>query len=249
MTASLVDRLGIGPTELISIVGAGGKTTLLQAIGCELASDGYRVVLTATTRMAADQVTEPVCWSVVPGDVAAAHVPGTPLFVMSRRSPDKAVGPDPDSVDRLFEHSAADHVVVEADGARTMSIKAPADHEPVIPSRSTLVIVVVSADALGTALLDVAHRPEQIVRLTGATLDSIVTPDLAAAVLLHPEGGLKNIPHSARIVIAITKVSADTDEAAAELQTRLTIHPMVDQVLTLAHRDLAQHRTSRPTGR
>jgi molybdenum cofactor cytidylyltransferase len=238
MTASLVDRLGIGHTELISIVGAGGKTTLLHALGRELANDGYRVVLTATTRLAADQVTEPVCWSVVPGDVAAAHVPGTPLFVMSSQSPDKAVGPDPDSVDRLFECSAADHVVVEADGARTMSIKAPADHEPVIPSRSTVVIVVVGADALGRALPDVAHRPEQIARLTGATLDSIVTPDLAAAVLLHPEGGLKNIPHSARIVMAITKVSADTDEPAAELATRLATDPMIDRVITLPHRDL-----------
>jgi probable selenium-dependent hydroxylase accessory protein YqeC len=118
-----------------------------------------------------------------------------------------------------------------------MSIKAPADHEPVIPSRSTVVIVVVGADALGRALPDVAHRPEQIARLTGATLDSIVTPDLAAAVLLHPEGGLKNIPHSARIVMAITKVSADTDEPAAELATRLATDPMIDRVITLPHRD------------
>ncbi|MCL1587589.1 MAG: selenium cofactor biosynthesis protein YqeC, partial [Actinomycetia bacterium] len=152
MIASLVDRLGIGHTELISIVGAGGKTTLLHGLGRDLASVGYRVVLTTTTRMAADQVTEPVCWSTIPDDVTAAHVHGTPLFVMSRLTPDKAVGPDPASVDRLFERSAADHVIVEADGARTMSIKSPADHEPMIPSRSTLVIVVVGADALGRSL-------------------------------------------------------------------------------------------------
>jgi molybdenum cofactor cytidylyltransferase len=233
MTTSLIDRIGIGHRELISIVGAGGKTTLLTTLGRELANDGYRVVLTTTTRMAAHQVTEPVCWSTIPDDVAAAHVPGTPLFVMSGLNPDKAMGPDPDSVDRLFERSAADHVVVEADGARTMSIKAPAGHEPMIPGHSTVVIVVVGADALGKPLFEVAHRPEQIVHLTGATVDSIVTPDLAAAVLLHPEGGLKNIPQNARIVMAITKVSTDNDDTTAELAARLTIHPSVDRVITL----------------
>jgi molybdenum cofactor cytidylyltransferase len=238
VTASLAERLGIGDLELISIVGAGGKTTLLHALGRELASDGYRVVLTTTTRMAASQVTEPVCWSTIPDDVAAAHVPGTPLFVMSGLNPDKAVGPDSDSVDQLFDRSAADHVVVEADGARTMSIKAPADHEPMIPGRSTVVIVVVGADALGQPLIEVAHRPDQVSHLTGANRDSIVTPDLAAAVLLHPEGGLKNIPRDARIVMAITKVSTDNDKAAAELAARLTIHPSVDRVVTLPSRVL-----------
>jgi molybdenum cofactor cytidylyltransferase len=233
MTASLVDRLGIGPSELISIVGAGGKTTLLHALGRELASGGFSVVLTTTTRMAADQITEPVCWSVIPRDVAAAHVPGTPLFVMSELSPNKAVGPDPDSVDRLFERSGADYVVVEADGARTMSIKAPAGHEPMIPRRSTVVVVVVGADALGKPLVEVAHRPERIVQLTGATLHSIVTPELAAAVLLHPDGGLKNIPQGTRIVMAITKVSTGTYEAAAELAALLAIHPKVDRVVRL----------------
>jgi molybdenum cofactor cytidylyltransferase len=238
VTAPLAELLGIGDLELISIVGAGGKTTLLHALGRELASDGYRVVLTTTTRMAANQVTEPVCWSTIPDDVAAAHVPGTPLFVMSGLNPDKAVGPDPDSVDRLFERSAADYLIVEADGARTMSIKAPADHEPMIPSRSTVVIVVVGADALGKPLLEVAHRPEQIGHLTGADGETIVTPDLAAAVLLHPEGGLKNIPQNARIVMTITKVSTDNEQAAAELAARLAIHPSVDRVVTLPSRVL-----------
>jgi len=238
MTATLADQIGIGHHELVAIVGAGGKTTLLHTLGNELASDGYRVILTTTTRMAADQVTEPICWTTNPDDVAASHAPRIPLFVMSRLNPDKAVGPDPVSVDRLFERSAADHVIVEADGARTMSIKAPGDHEPMIPSRSTVVIVVVGADALGQPLLEVAHRPERIVHLTGADGDSIVTPYLAAAALLHPEGGLKNIPQDARIVMAITKVSSDADEATEELASMLALHPRVDRVVTLPHRDL-----------
>ena len=232
MTETLARRFGIGHHELVSIVGAGGKTTLLKSLGSELTGDGRRVILTTTTRMARDQVTEPVCWSREPADVEAALTATSPLFVMSGVNPDKAVGLEPEAVDRLFCNTSVDHVLVEADGARTMAIKAPAVHEPVIPRLTTLVIVVVGANALGKPLTDVAHRPERIANLTGTTVDSIVTVDLAAAVLLHPEGGLKSIPENARLAMAITRVQAK-DDAAEELATILADHPSVDRVVTV----------------
>lgn len=237
MTTSLVSRIGLGPHELVSIVGAGGKTTLLHALGRELARDGHRVILTTTTRMTSHQVTEPVCWSSSPRDVAAAFVPGTPLFVMSAITSDKAVGLEPSVVDGLFEHASVDYLLVEADGARRMSIKAPADHEPVIPSHSTTVVVVMGADAIDKPLAHVAHRPERIAVLTGTTVDTIVTAKIAAAVLLHPEGGLKNIPPGARIVMAITKVSDNTRGAARGLATVLADNTRVDLVVTLPMAD------------
>ncbi|MEN8239341.1 MAG: selenium cofactor biosynthesis protein YqeC, partial [Actinomycetota bacterium] len=148
----------------------------------------------------------------------------------------QTTGPGPrhvsEAVDRLFDATSVDHVLVEADGARTMSIKAPGDHEPLIPGRSTIVIVVVGADALGRPLIDVAHRPERIAELTDTTVDSIVTAELAAAVLLHPGGGRKSVPANARLVMAISRVPAN-DEAVTRLATMLTSHPSVDRVVTV----------------
>lgn len=232
MTATLADRIGIGQHELISIVGAGGKTTILRSLGRELASRDRKVILATTTKMAADQIMEPVCWSDNPATVEAELFSGTPLMVMRGRIPGKVTGLSADAVDRLFVDTSADYILVEADGARSMSIKAPADHEPAIPGRSTLVIVVVGADALGKPLGDVAHRPELIATLTGANVDAIITVELAAAILLHPEGGLKRVPENARIVMAITKVSADNGGAVAGLVTELSHHPDVDRVVT-----------------
>ena len=233
MTDTLANRMGLGPHELISIVGAGGKTTLLHTLGRELAQSGHRVVLTTTTRMAADQITEPFCLSALPCDVDGALRPRTPLFVMSEVNAEKATGFEPDTVNLLFANWSVDHLLVEADGARSMSVKAPADHEPVIPSRSTLVIVVVGADALGRPLIDVGHRPERIAALTGANVDRPVTIEIAAAVLLHPDGGLKNIPKDARIVMIITKVTPENHAIATELAAILEGHPCVDRCLTL----------------
>jgi probable selenium-dependent hydroxylase accessory protein YqeC len=233
MIPGLGGRMGIREHELISIVGAGGKTTVLHALGRELAADGRRVILTTTTKMAADQVTEPVCVSAIPDDIEAAYVRGAALFVMSDVDAYKPTGFGPDTVNLLFADTSVDHLIVEADGARSMSIKAPADHEPAIPSRSTLVIVVVGADALGKPLIDVGHRPDRIAELTGASVNDIVTAERAAAVLLHPEGGLKDIPENARIVMAITKSTSGNIVMATELAAILEKHPRVDRCLML----------------
>ena len=237
MTISLVNQLGIGPHELISIVGAGGKTTLLHTLGRELATSGHRVVLTTTTKMASDQVTNPAVHGADPMLVDTSFVAGTPLFVIGGHHGGKADGLAPGDVDRLFAETTADYVITEADGARTKSIKAPADHEPVIPKLTSTVIVVIGADALGRSLREVSHRLDRIHALTGLGSDDVVTIGNAATILLHPQGGLKSIPETAHVVIAITKVTSEREAAASELASLLLEHPRVGRAISLQAMD------------
>lgn len=236
MAISLVERIGIGDPELISIVGAGGKSTILFMLGRDLAASGSRVILTTTTMMAADQITEPTCWSDGSAIVDAALVPGSPLFVVTGRIPGKVTGPSPETVDSLFAETRADYVIVEADGARSMSIKAPADHEPAIPSASTTVIVVAAVDAIGHPISEVAHRPGLVASLAGVGEDDLLTTKHAATVLLHPDGGMKGVPANARVVMALTKATPATEEPARDLAATLASHPGVNQAIILEAR-------------
>lgn len=233
MTAQLHGQLGIGEHELISIVGAGGKSTVLFTLGRELAKAGGRVILTTTTKMARDQVTEPACWSVDPVAVEQYLEAGSPLFVALGAVPGKVTGPPPAGVDRLFAETTADHVLVEADGARSLSIKAPAEHEPVIPGTSTLVIIVAAIDSVSHPIREVAHRPERVAALAGVEVDDAVTVPALASVLLHTDGGLKCIPTTARVAVVITRITPETAEPAVDLSNLLLAHPRVDRVVTL----------------
>jgi molybdenum cofactor cytidylyltransferase len=79
---------------------------------------------------------------------------------------------------------AADLVLVEADGARRRSLKAPADHEPVVPRSASLVGRARRPRRPGHAVSGpLVHRPELVARLTGA---SSVTEEALAACLAHP---------------------------------------------------------------
>lgn len=238
MTALLRERIGLGTHELISIVGAGGKSMILFALGRELAAAGNRVILTTTTMMAADQVSEPISWSDDAAIVDAALRQGEPLWVATGRLPGKVTGPSPEAVDRLFTETAADHVIVEADGARSKSIKAPAEHEPAIPDGSTTVIVVIGADAMGRPLRDVAHRPERVAAMAGLSSDDPLTVEAAAEVLLNPNGGLKGVPPNARVTITVTKVTPTNRRGAVDLSTLVNQHPRVANVVLLDRADL-----------
>ena len=233
MTTSLSEQLGVGKRELISIVGAGGKSTVLFALGRELAEGGGRVILTTTTKMARDQVTDPASWFVDPLVAEQSLVAGSPLFVAMGTVPGKVTGPTPEGVDRLFSETTADHVVVEADGARSMSVKAPAAHEPAIPSASTFVIVVAAIDAVGRPIQEVAHRPERVAALAGVFESDLLTVTGLASVLLHPDGGLKNIPDTARVAFVITRVTRDFEPLATDLTDLLVAHSRVDRAITL----------------
>jgi hypothetical protein len=60
----------------------------------------------------------------------------------------------------------------------------------------------------------------------------VLTPQDAASILLHPNGGLKGIPESARVVMAITKVSPENTAAAERLAEILGRYPRVHRSLT-----------------
>jgi molybdenum cofactor cytidylyltransferase len=209
---SLTELLGLGESELVALVGGGGKSTLLFALGNELAAMGKRVILTTTTKMGRDQADSAatVCWSADVDCAEAALDQQSPVMLVTEGDDHKVTGPPPTAVDRLYEESTADYVIVEADGSRGKPLKAPAAHEPVIPSTATMVVILMGIDAVGQPLGAAVHRVEEAQRFTTLGLDHALTAPDCVQVILHPEGALRNCPPAARVVIAVTKAATAT---------------------------------------
>lgn len=235
MSESWAERLGLGSRELIAFVGAGGKSTLMLDLGRELSGQGRRVVVTTTTRMSADQIDPPVVDSIKGVEANLERRPG-PVFVVRRGPEGKVVGPAPTEVDKLFRESSADYVLVEADGAQGKSLKAPADFEPVIPPTATIVIAVAGIDAIGNTITAVSHRPERVAELLGRPVTHRLEISDVAQLLTSARGGLKDVPPTARIIVALTKVSSDAMDVASELSLLISRDPDVDRVVVVPFR-------------
>ena len=166
---ALAEVLGVS-TGVTSVIGSGGKTSLLAALARELPGTD---VLTTTTHLRPFEGV-PLVTSTDPGAVAASRV----VCVGSRAEKnDKLVAPDL-GIDALA--SLADHVLVEADGARRLPLKAHAAWEPVIPACSGRTVIVFGASGMGRPVRDVVHRPEIFCELAGCAPEDAATPKLVA---------------------------------------------------------------------
>jgi probable selenium-dependent hydroxylase accessory protein YqeC len=209
------EAFDLDESEHIALVGGGGKTTTLWSLARELADAGPTIVIT-TTKAGAP-----------PGDVA--------LVDWERELPDRSLHPlvadafarskliavgagvrdgrlravSPEIADELFLRCGARYVINEADGARMKPFKAPADHEPVLASTTSLLVVVIGLDALGVPIDDEhLHRPERIVALTGASSSAPLRPEHVAAVVREYETRCADVDESARFAVLINKADA-----------------------------------------
>ncbi len=198
---SLIEAFEIRRGDVVALVGGGGKTTTMLCLGTEARTRGWAATLGTTTKVGVDQVSSPA--EFVHGGIVAGKFTGA--------SPD-AFASRPDGI-----------VVIEADGARGRPAKAPADHEPVIPTCATLVIAVIGADALGRVIADQCHRPLRVAAVVGCQPYERLTPIRASTLLVSERGGRKNVPASARFAVLITKVDDTNGELVAALIERLAL--------------------------
>lgn len=201
---------------LVSVVGAGGKTTTVYA----LAARTGNAVVTSTVRIPIlDRAVARVAVTQDPLDRLSEAGPASfPLgLVPERYGSDRYGGYDPGTVDAIGEaHDGP--VLVKADGARMREFKAPKQGEPPIPAATDVVVPVVSAHAVGKPLTERwVHRPERVAALADVDVDvgDEVTAETVAAVLTDERGGLKNVPPDASVVPLVTKIDSEAHEQAA----------------------------------
>jgi probable selenium-dependent hydroxylase accessory protein YqeC len=211
---SLIESLDLKEREVISLVGAGGKTTLMFRLARELLLVGEKVVTTTTTKIFEPGLEETKILLVDPDEVRLKqfvlqriqeyrHV----TLARERLESGKLNGVSPGLVDDLWNSHVIDKMVVEADGAARRPVKAPREREPVIPSSTTLVIALLGADGVGVELNEEhVFQPERVSKMTGIPIGGIITEETLAILMTHPEGLFKGAPFLSRGVALINKM-------------------------------------------
>ena len=158
-----------------ALIGSGGKTSLLYHLASELKRAGKKVVLTTTTHIRAP---EQFPFAETAEQARALLTENAVVCVGTEVEDGKLTAPDFAGWETL-----AEYVLVEADGAKMLPLKAHADHEPVIPAGCENVICVVGASGFGEPIQMAAHRAERYAELAGVGLAAKVTPEIAAKVI------------------------------------------------------------------
>lgn len=204
---------------MVALVGGGGKTSAVLRLTSELRSDGMLVLATTTTRAGRSMAAGlPLieCTQAEMAETVRRELPlaGAAFLVCGHTAEGKYWGPEQASLRDLLDDGPAHVLIVEADGARQLPLKAPAEHEPVIPDGTDIVVPMAGLDAIGRRISPgLVHRPE--ILSTFATSET-VTPALIAAVLTSDRGGMKGVGRGARVVPVLNKLTPRRMEAARE---------------------------------
>lgn len=229
----LKDGLRISEPARIAFVGAGGKTSAIIQLADELAGERHQpkpgqiesnaVLVCATTHFSARQVELAEYHYTLkgPDSLKILDMPfpgGINLFSGASVGENRVAGLDAITALALSQFSEKHKLplLIEADGSRMKPLKAPAEHEPAIPQWVDYVVVVAGLSGLGKSLNhENVYRPEQFGMLSGMEIGSQITPEAIVKLLLHPHGGLKNIPPAAIRVVLLNQANTDLKIASA----------------------------------
>jgi probable selenium-dependent hydroxylase accessory protein YqeC len=213
----LQDALLLENGGIVSLVGAGGKTSLMYRLARELCRKGAKVLTTTTTRIRPPTPQQsPACiLAAAPEDILeqATAMLQTHRHITAAAGESaeagKLTGLTAQAVDRLGGSRVFDWIIVEADGAAGRPLKAPAAHEPVIPSRTDWLVGMAGLSAVGKPLCERwVFRTEIFSSLSGLAPGSTVTAEAVAAVLVHEQGVLKGAPRRCRCLAFLNQADA-----------------------------------------
>ena len=212
--------LRLGEAPQVAFVGAGGKTAALFTLARLFDKP---VLVTTSTHLASSQAQLGDEHLIVhqAGELRsldAAKLPAVTVLTGVEITDGRLAGLDGGALETLsiFARQHGLPLLIEADGSRRRALKAPAEHEPAIPPFIETVVVLAGLSALGQPLSeDRVHRPEYFAQLSGLKSGAAVDSRALALVLLHPQGGLKNIPPGSRRTALLNQADTPELEAAA----------------------------------
>ncbi|HEX9654493.1 MAG TPA: selenium cofactor biosynthesis protein YqeC [bacterium] len=198
--------------QIVSFIGGGGKSSLLQTIGKELALQNLRVVLTSTTKfqpfpqiglvLVKDGRSYLSELKTLLDEIKVVQVAG------DYHKKDRFLGVSVVTVQELSR--LADVVLIEADGCRQRSLKTHRENEPVIPSFSTTIVIICGCDVVGEPLnAETVHRAQLFSEKWHLPLNEILTPEIISKELLSPKSYLRNVPIRAAIRLFISKADSN----------------------------------------
>ncbi len=177
----------------ISLIGGGGKTTLMIGYASYLRSIGKSVLMTTTTKIMSPSFHDYKADLMFSDDSVLSFRPNGPcaiLYAIDNPDTRKWSCPPMQNLERLMD--IYDVVINEADGSKRLPVKVHTSRDPVVPKFTTYTISVLGLWAIGKKTGDVAF---------GELRNLVVDKDYLNWIIQDREGLLKGSIKGRRAVV------------------------------------------------
>lgn len=211
----LANLLCLEKDRVISIVGAGGKTTLMYTLAEEL-KNSSKVLVTTTTRIYAPRKEQYEYMALGYKNLCGLRCSGNKgIYVYGSLidEENKLIAPVPKTLDEQALYF--DYILIEADGSKRKPIKGWKDSEPVICSSTQKTIGVISIEVIGQLISEYnVHRIEEFVDIVNSKRDEVITIENVSSLIFHQRGLFKDA--KGEKVLFINKVEERREKILAK---------------------------------
>lgn len=187
----LKDLVGLRKGDVVSIVGAGGKSTLMYSLAEELRGES-RVLVTTTTKIFMPERGQ-YDFIITSQDSCGRFYKGNGIYVYGKavNNENKIVGLDENILEGKIPFF--DYILIEADGSKRKPIKGWNDTEPVVIIKTQKTIGVISIEVIGKEINeDNVHRVEKFMDITNSKKNELITIEHLASLIFHRRGLFKD---------------------------------------------------------
>lgn len=215
---------------VIMLTGAGGKTAAIARLAKEYQFQHIPVIITTTTHM----MDEKTAWMLTePSMDKAAELLRTQGRVLAGTpcAGGKIKMPEDSFFHQLIKEEYP--VLIEADGAKRLPLKVPAEHEPVLVKEATHILNVYGMDAVGEKLSRVCFRPELASKILRCSEEHVVTEeDIALLAMKFKEEKLKEYKDCCYYVILNKADGPEEEEKALKICRLMDAESMAGIIIT-----------------
>ncbi len=230
----LTKKLGVQKNCIVSIVGAGGKSTLMYTLADELRNNNKVLVTTSTKIFLPDK--SQFDYIAIGNDslnlLKQSNNNGTYVYGNAVNAEKKLIGSDLDLNRQL---AYFDYILVEADGANRKIIKGWNENEPVISKDTTMTIGVLNIESFGKKINeDDVHRIKEFMEMTDTKENEVITVNNLVSLIFHQNGLFKHSVGDRVLFINQVECSEKMEIAKQVLNEIIgenKRHPLINQVI------------------
>jgi len=235
MMAPFLNAFGISKGDVVSLCGAGGKTTLLYRLANEAKDLGYKVLVTTTTKLF---MPEAFRYDVIDlgGNISFTPLPHRPgIYFCATGKPEnlKVTGVAAETLQ--LRQNLFDLILIEADGAAQKNLKGWKRTEPVISAITTKTIGVVDIQTLNQTISEnLVHHPELFCQIVASKPGTTITSDHLVRMIQHKNGLFQHA--QGQHLLFLNKV--ESEEQLAQARSLAKGVPMMTAILGSLHQGI-----------
>ena len=198
---SLINALDIdlNKDKVITVVGAGGKTSTIFELGNELSNLNKKTNITTTTHMKLYKDFLLIDEDFNIENLKKILQKNNLIKIGKKESDYKVKSLDEDTLKRCIDIS--DFLLIEGDGSKRLPLKAPKDNEPVIIQETDLVIGLIGFDSLDKKIEETCHRPELVSKLLHKNIKENINIFDLVEIIKNKNGLKKNVNCKYKVII------------------------------------------------